>query len=436
MRQGTVEYTRESGLCCGCGVCKGICPKSCISWVRENGLYVPQINKTHCINCGICLSVCPGFTHKYEQAETVEKAVTGTVLLCCNAWSKDVLMRHVGASGGVVMTMIEELLSAGCYDGVFCLDSYDYKDILKTRLYIPEDVRNNLHRSNSPKSRYLPVSHENALEYMKNHREMRLIIVGTSCAIRGLQSAVKVLNLKREQYLFVGLFCDQVFNYNVVSFFQDTYANGKTIRQLHFKNKESGGWPGDMKVFPEAGDPFYISKAERMKAKPWFMPERCLYCVDKLNVCADISLGDNYTEKDSSSLGSNSVIIRTESGMEAWRAVSHRLVAREVDVQDIQKAQYLQGRLNNLHYANLKRLQLSDVTNLNDGMAEQVDSREFIAVWKAKRKQLEAGGAYDRNPIKLRLLMLGNSVKGSLVVRFVRSSARKFINHILRMAEV
>lgn len=435
MRQGTVKYTADNGLCCGCGVCKGICPKKCISWERKNGLYVPRIDEIQCINCGMCLSVCPGFVHKYEPGGSAEEAVTGSVLLCCNAWSKDALMRHVCASGGVVMTMIQELLTAGFYDGAFCLDSYDYKDLLKTRLYTPEEVKDRLYQSGAPKSRYLPVSHESALEYMKNHRETRLIIVGTSCAIRGLQSAVKILNLKREQYLFVGLFCDQVFNYNVVSFFQDTHADGKTIRQLHFKNKESGGWPGDMKAFPEVGDPFYISKAERMKAKPWFVPERCLYCVDKLNVCADISLGDNYTGKDSSSLGSNSVIIRTEPGMEAWRAVSHRLEAREVEIQDIQKAQYLQGRLNNLRYADLKRLQLSDGTKLNDGIPEQADSREFIVSLKSKRKQLEAGGAYDRNPVDLRILMWSNSAKGNPAIRFVRSAVRRFIDHICRKME-
>ena len=420
MNPKTVKYTAENGLCCGCGICKGICPKDCISWDRKNGLYIPRIDEIQCVNCGLCLSVCPGVTHKYEPAETAQEAVTGTVLLCCNAWSKDAQLRHVGASGGVVTTMIQELLTAGYYDGAFCLDNYDYRDILKTRLYTPEEITDCLHCSGILKSRYLPVSHENALAYMKNNRKTRLIVVGTSCAIRGLQSAVDRLNLQREQYLFVGLFCDQVFNYNVLSYFRDAHASGKTIRQLHFKNKESGGWPGDMKFFPEAGESFYVPKAERMKAKPWFMPERCLYCVDKLNVCADISLGDNYTEKDASSLGSNSVIIRTKAGMDAWHAVSHRIEMREIAISDIQKAQYLQGRLNNLYYADLRLSQISHGINLNDGIPTWADSREFVASWKEKRKQLNAGAVYEDSPAKLRNLMRREAVKGSPVVRFVR----------------
>ena len=141
----------------------------------------------------------------------------------------------------------------------------------------------------------------------------------------GLQAVVKKLKLSTEQYLFIGLFCDQVFNYNVLSYFEDRYSPDAVLEEMHFKNKESGGWPGDMKLFPENGEAFYIPLAERAKAKAYFMPERCLYCVDKLNVCADISVGDNYTGRDESPLGSNSVIIRTKAGAQAWQSAKEQL---------------------------------------------------------------------------------------------------------------
>jgi hypothetical protein len=105
-----------------------------------------------------------------------------------------------------------------------------------------------------------------------------------------------------------------------------------------------------MKFFPEKGETFYVPLAERAKAKAYFMPERCLYCVDKLNACADISLGDNYTGRDESPLGSNSVIVRTESGMTAWNAVKEFLEIRPVGIADIQNAQALDWRLNQLYY--------------------------------------------------------------------------------------
>ena len=58
--------------------------------------------------------------------------MTGPVLECFNACSKDPELRHVSASGGVVSTMIRELLSTGLYDGASCLDTYDYRTKLKT----------------------------------------------------------------------------------------------------------------------------------------------------------------------------------------------------------------------------------------------------------------------------------------------------------------
>lgn len=128
---------------------------------------------------------------------------------------------------------IPELLRQGRYDGAFCLDSYNYRAQLKTRLY-EHDEWASWGDSNAPKSRY---------------------------------------------------------------------CGGNALEKLHFKNKESGGWPGDMKFFPENAGSFYVPLGERARMKRYFMPERCLYCVDKLNVLGDISLGDNYTNTASSPPG-------------------------------------------------------------------------------------------------------------------------------------
>lgn len=421
MNQMTVSYTVEHSLCCGCGVCKGICPKGCISWQKQSGLYVPLIDVSKCINCGLCAQVCPGLSHIYEPAETAVQTVTGRVLECCNAWSRDAQLRHVSASGGVVSTMIRGLLSTGRYDGAFCLDSYDYRSQLQTRLYTAEEGGAD---SKAPKSRYLPVSHENAVSYIKNHREARLIFVGTSCAIRGLQNVIRQLRLDSDQYLFIGLFCDMVFHYNVLPYFADTYASGKALKALHFKNKESGGWPGDMKLFPENGEPFYVPMKERAKAKTYFMPERCLYCVDKLNVCADISLGDNYTGKDDSKLGSNSVIIRTEKGLAAWNAVRNQLGIREIEIEAIQKAQYLEGRLNNLYFADVKTAKAGLANDLNSGVPREYDSREYEFAWKEKLKQLRSGAVYAEDPGRIQKQILKDSKKPNPVVRFWKRGMR------------
>lgn len=424
MEQKTVSTTVQAGLCCGCGVCKGICPKGCISWSRKEGLYVPQIEEQMCIHCGQCASVCPGLGHSYERAGTAADTVTGPVLACYNAWSTDPELRHVGASGGVVSTIIRELLVIGAYDGAFCLDSYDYREQLKTRLYTAEEVAVCWTGSNAPKSRYLPVSHETAIAYIKSHRDTRLILVGTSCAIRGLQAAIKKLNLNRTQYLLIGLFCDKVFNYNVIPYFEDTYSPNVPLEALHFKNKESGGWPGDMKFFPKDGKPFYRPLADRTKAKAYFMPERCLYCVDKLNACADISLGDNYTGKDESKLGSNSVIIRTKIGENAWTAAKDLLEIRAISITDIQKAQAIDWRLDSIYLGDLKAEQIGLDLDLNRGVPREKEPASFTQTLKTSLKKLQAGAFYDMDPTVLRKQIRKDNKRPNPLVRFLKRCYR------------
>ena len=406
----------DNNLCCGCGICKGICPRNCISWERKNGLFLPVIDADACVNCGLCASVCPGLGHSYEPRKTATETVTGMVLECCNAWSKDAELRHVSASGGVISTIIQKLLASDSYDGAFCLDSYDYREQLKTRLFTADEVAARWEASSAPKSRYLPVSHENAVRYMKENRDKRLILIGTSCAIRGLQAAVKKLNLKRDQYLFIGLFCDKVFNYNVLAYFSNIYAQGHTVEALHFKNKESGGWPGDMKFFLESGEAFYVPLEERAKAKAYFMPERCLYCVDKLNACADISLGDNYTGKDDSPLGSNSVIIRTETGMAAWSAVQDCLEIRSIGITNIQKAQAIDWRLRNLYIGDLAMCEF----DLNSGIPREMDCTIFKDAYRIARKKLNTGAVYAEDSTALARQVEKDGRKANLFVRWIK----------------
>ena len=414
----TVATTVEMGLCCSCGVCKGVCPKNCIEFRREDGLFLPVIDQAACVGCGLCAAVCPGLGHPYEPKETAEDTITGDSLACFNAWSRDAHTRHVSASGGVISTLIPELLRQGRYDGAFCLDSYDYRSQLKTRLFTPDET-DNWADSKAPKSRYLPVSHEETVRYIRKHPDERLIIVGTSCALRGIVAAIRKLNRDRENYLLIGLFCDKVFNYNVLSWFSDSFCPGKELAQLHFKNKESGGWPGDMKFYPENADSFYVPIHERSRMKRYFMPQRCLYCVDKLNVLADISLGDNYTETASSPLGSNSVVLRTIRGLDAWNAVRELIEAVPVDITDIQEAQGLSIRLQNLYYGDLTGLEL------NPGVPREQPAEPLKKARALELRRLRCGAVYDREPSVLHKQIKRDNSPPPLPIRAVRFAGRK-----------
>lgn len=413
----TVSMTVDKGLCCSCGVCKGICPKNCIEFRREKGMFLPVIDEKACVECGLCAAICPGLGHPYKEKDTAEATITGEHLECFNAWSRDAKTRHVSASGGVISTLIPELLRQGTYDGAFCLDSYDYRSQLKTRLYTPEEWES-WADSNAPKSRYLPVSQEETVRTIREHPEKKLIIVATSCALRGIEAVIRKLNRNRENYLLIGLFCDKVFNYNAIAYWQDRYCGGNALEKLHFKNKESGGWPGDMKFFPENADSFYVPLGERARMKRYFMPERCLYCVDKLNVLADISLGDNYTNTASSPLGSNSVMLRTQRGLDAWNAVREKLEYVPVGVEEIQEAQGLSIRLQNLYAGDLTGMEL------NPGVPREQPAQELKKFREQELQRLHSGAVYDRKPEVLAKQLRRDNRKPNPVISFLRRGIR------------
>lgn len=95
----TIDFTVQNGLCCSCGVCKRICPRSCIDWKKDRGMFYPAVDNELCVRCGSCAAVCPGlemrFPHGTADAGT---AVLGPVLESYNAWSRSAATRHASAS--------------------------------------------------------------------------------------------------------------------------------------------------------------------------------------------------------------------------------------------------------------------------------------------------------------------------------------------------
>ena len=403
--QKTVTWTRQNGLCISCGLCKNVCPRSAIEYEREKGKFLPRIDETRCVQCSFCTDICPGLSMDFPERENVLDSMYGQILSSYNAWSSDPILRHASASGGVVSSLIEILLKDGEYDAAFCVTDYNYENQLKTKLITCNLLPVGWENSTIPKSRYLPVSHEEAVAFMRSNPEKRVILIGTSCAIQGFRKLIRRQSQDTSRYLLIGLFCDKVFNYNVNDYYQQHFSPDKKISSIHFKNKESGGWPGNMKLFFEDGSEAFLNKSERAKMKDYFMPERCLYCIDKLNVTADISIGDNYTDQNNSSLGSNTVLLRTQQGEKAWNIAGRSLVYEPVDYTALRKAQYLDGRANNLYFSEIKHGQIHKETGAEVHMNQRVSPKDRVQdyefAYKRAIKKIRAGEVYREKPKEL-----------------------------------
>ncbi|MCR5178859.1 MAG: Coenzyme F420 hydrogenase/dehydrogenase, beta subunit C-terminal domain [Lachnospiraceae bacterium] len=110
---------------------------------------------------------------------------------------------------------------------------------------------------------------------------------------------------------------------------------------------------------------------ERKLIKDYFMPERCLYCMNKLNSESDISFGDNYTDERTDNNGGNSVVIRSQRGQDAWHIIEPYIIERSVSIDKIRDAQKMDKRVNNLIFSKIKKSEFLPFQEEDDDVSEE-----------------------------------------------------------------
>ena len=342
----TVEKTVNDALCISCGICAANCPASCITIERRGRYqYFPEVNLEKCVKCGLCRKVCPS-RKMYDYLLGNYKAI-----YCAKTNDKKVLIK--AASGGVTTQIVLKLLEHGEYSSAFLLSGYNYDELLQTKHFANGDDF-----SSTFKSRYLTVSHENSVRYLIEHPDEKVILVATGCAVNGILNTIKYRKLNRNNYLIIGLFCEGTMHYGVVDYFSShKINNGRKLKDLYFRTKENGGWPGNVRLVYDDGSYQDLPAQERMKLKKYFLPERCLYCQNKLNLNCDIAVGDNYIKANADSDGVSSVIIRTERGERIWKMYCKNTFSWHCDsAVELVKSQKLSAKKLNYEFAQLKGL--------------------------------------------------------------------------------
>ena len=376
----SVKTVVENGLCCGCGTCRAVCPTKAISiQISVEGKLEPEIDEK-CFFCGKCLKYCPqvAFNYDIEQMEqfgvSADRPLIGTYKELLNVHAKDEDVLQDSTSGAAVITLVKNLLQDKVYNSAFLIDTYNYSEVVYTVRYtIDQDF------TTVPKSRYVQVSHEQDIRYMINNPEEKIIFVGTSCFIHSVLNVIKQNNLNRNNYLLIGLFCDKTMTYHVWDYFNSIFAN-QSLKSLLFRDKKLSGWPGEVKLINTVGEEFDISRKERIAVKDYFMPEACLYCMDKLNRFADFSAGDNYTTIARHENGSNTLFIRTERAYNVWEKYKSHFMVTEIDEEAVANSQKIEERRSNLAYAMFDK---------KDTLGFEIDAKRFPSGWEIEYKKLK-----------------------------------------------
>lgn len=357
MRNKTIKKIVDNGLCSACGICAAVCPKKSIQLIRDGIELVPEIDDKSCVACGLCLNVCSVSQIGNCISQTsIEKYLVGEYkeLLCVQARNKKILEKTT--SGGFITQVVQELIKSKTYSSAFLV-----KGKATTEVLCAEHITNPDEVVECARSKYLTISQEKSVSYIMEHPSEKVILVGCGCAIQTILNIISKCKLKRENYLLIGLFCDKTMNYGVIDYFmQHPAAHKKELSDVLFRTKSAGGWPGNLRL--EFADGTYVDLPieERGKIKDYFMPERCLYCTDKLNKQCDISVGDNYIKTNADPEGVSSVIIRTEIGVAVWEKVRHLFDYHKDKEEDLIESQVLHEKKNNYLFGFEKGLYSSE----------------------------------------------------------------------------
>ena len=124
---------------------------------------------------------------KYDvNNNEIESYVLGDYKSIFCAKSRNLNLRKNSTSGGVVTQLVKNLLESEAYESAFLVNGYDYHQQIFTKRYKSGDDL-----TESAGSRYLTVSHTEAVRYIIEHPDEKVIIVATGCAVDAILKTIK-----------------------------------------------------------------------------------------------------------------------------------------------------------------------------------------------------------------------------------------------------
>jgi coenzyme F420 hydrogenase subunit beta len=328
-----ISYTINHNLCLGCGICADSCKTNSISIKEINGEYRPYINNDICVNskgCHKCSTVCPGLgvsiaeigMAKYGCKEGAKyHRLIGFYQFSYSGYATDYDTRFHGASGGLLTAFVAFLLDKG-YISAAVVANNDLSQPFLNRTVL---VHNSDELYKARSSKYCPVKFDGIVEKVKKEVGS-VVIIGLPCIIHGFRKYEKTdLKFREKIFGYFGLYCSCGRSFNLTEY----VFNSRGIQKqnlIYFQYRDDGclGYMiakermgrGEMCSSNVEGESFVkVTKTPFQcyyhPLRSFFIPHRCLLCIDHYAELADISFGDiHYGKYKEDKVGVNSVIIR------------------------------------------------------------------------------------------------------------------------------
>ncbi len=339
-KEAVIREVVDAGLCHACGACQTVCPVGAISFRESVGGYLyPVIDDARCSECGLCLRVCAGIAVAPSFADALpDDPFTGR---CLHSWvgkSQDATVYREAQSGGVVTQLLLDLLESGEVDACAVVGPICGTPPRSTA-FLATDRQGILR---AQKSKYCPVPVVQVLAEARREN-WRVAMVGLACHFHGLSLIDSAgFDIETTVRLKIGLICDRTLALAAVDYLVKQALGSGSNARVVFRDKPRTGYPGDVTVQDRTGKLAVLPQSTRLRIKDLMTPARCRLCFDKMNVLADVTVGDPWgIDRGDRRIGESVVVVRTERGQ---RAVQRALQDRHLSLRPVTYESILRGQ--------------------------------------------------------------------------------------------
>ena len=322
--------------CTGCGMCAAVCPKKCISIVKnDDGFYKFKVDKEKCINCNLCKKVCAQNQNNsvlIKDKQKMYSAITKT--------SETLL---TSSSGGVAYELSLKAIEMG-YPIIGC--TYDYKNNRAEHIVI--NNKENIIKISG--SKYLQSYTKNAFEVITNLD--KAVIFGTPCQIASIDNYLRIVK-KRDNFILIDLICHGVPSYLLWDkLISELNVETYDVRFRNKKYKHKKVLTINSKAI--SNDRFYTYYDSGL-----IYNECCYDCNYRERMSSDIRIGDFWGKKSEN--GISKVLINSSLGEQLFTSILGDLNYTEENVVDFYSNQQKKNVILPIErYTLLRELRTSD----------------------------------------------------------------------------
>lgn len=357
MHEQVVNQVVDHELCIGCGVCVGVCPSKLLTMTwRQNGDLGVAIDGDCPPSCNLCLKVCPFFEGnpneddlaraRFNTAELNQDQVLGFISKASVGYTTNATQRLRSASGGIITTVLRELLDARMIDSVICVGPGNQED----RLFEFQEITDSDELDKCASSKYYPVDVATVISRLQEKSSNRKVaITGLPCTLKGIALAAQTLpRIHRQITFMIGLVCGRLPNRFYTEYLATLSIGDRSALSVDYRSKYK------TKIASNFSFVAISNVGQRGKRLPFdavvstaysndmFQHNSCNFCDDVFAEIADLTVMDawlpeyNFDNRGHSIVLSRSTIL--DALLEKMR-LGGQLEIHDISLDSVKKSQ-------------------------------------------------------------------------------------------------